>query len=406
MPAFPPISVGSTAFSLLALVLVLAAWWHWLRPWFVPLLVLFNAAMLVSWMRGPWDLVALALFLAPPYLVARALWNTGTVAPAWLTGGTIASQIACFLVLRHYPGWDVTTSIGHPVSLIGVSYIMFRQIHVVMDAPYSAEEFSPAIYFAYLTSIWTLTAGPIQRYPDFVAGLQHVGRPNGGEVLSAAHRIATGILKAFLFAPVFLASSKLTVPEPGEYINPLRWIASFYSYFIFLYLDFSGYTDIVIGAARLCLLDTLPENFDRPYLSRNVQEFWARWHMSLGTWFRDYFYTPLFRFVGESTGWRSYFGVNVLVLTLTFLAVGAWHGPGLNFVVFGALQAGGVVAAVAWRKLQEENPRFALLRSRWSAPIARVICFHYVCGSFLFLDNSVGGVWNFLSAFGTWVAHG
>ena len=127
--------------------------------------------------------------------------------------------------------------------------------------------------------------------------------------------------------------------------------------------------------------------------------------MSLGTWFRDYFYTPVFRALGEQTQWRSYFLVNVTVLILTFLLVGAWHGPGLNYVVFGVLQAAGVAGAVIWREIGENNGAVAWLRARQRIGISRVVCFHYVCGSFLFLNNSVGDVIRFFNAFAGWLMH-
>ena len=405
VPPFQPIPLGSLAFGLLILVLIAAAWSAWLRTRFLGILILVNAVLLGSWIHGILELAGLALFVVPPYLVARAVWNTGVAAPRWLLAAIITSQILFFFVFRHYPGWDFMAALGHPVTLVGVSYIMFRQLHVVLDAPYSSETFSPWLYIAYVTSIWTLFAGPIQRYQDFVAGLPQVGRPKAEAVLRSAHRVTTGLLKAFVLAPVFFASSKLGDFNAGDAFNPLRWGVAFYSYFIFLYLDFSGYTDIVIGAAQLCGFNTLPENFNRPYLSANLQEFWTRWHMSLGTWFRDYFYTPVFRALGEQTRWRSYFLVNVSVLILTFLLVGAWHGPGLNFVVFGVLQAVGVAGAVIWREIGENNRSVAWLRAGQTKVMARVICFHYVCGSFLFLNNSVDKVTRFFGAFAGWLMH-
>jgi D-alanyl-lipoteichoic acid acyltransferase DltB (MBOAT superfamily) len=388
-----PVTVGSGAFFILILVLVVAAW-GLPRTWFLPVLIAINLAMLASWL-GIAEAGALLIFLVPGYVVAKLQWGRGASRWKILIPLAIAATVAMFLVLRRYPGFDLFASSGQPLSVIGISYIMFRQIHVLVDAPYSAEPFTAARYFGYTTAIWTLVAGPIQRYPDFVAGLGLLGRPDERVCLASAHRITWGILKAFLLAPIFLEGSKLPALGDGDF-NWLRWLLAFYGYFIFLYLDFSGYTDIVIGSARLCGFDTIPENFDRPYLSRNVQEFWTRWHMSLGSWFRDYFFTPLFRALGEITRWHSLLLVNVIALFLTFLTVGAWHGPGLNFVVFGLTQALGVTAAVVLRTARETFLG-ALLAERYEANpiisrIATLLCFHYVCASFLFLENSVGDV--------------
>jgi D-alanyl-lipoteichoic acid acyltransferase DltB (MBOAT superfamily) len=394
-----PITVGTVGFLVLVLALVVAAWTP-MRRHFLTVLIAVNLAMLFSWLR--WiDAACLLLFLVPPFLMARHHWGSGKPAPTRAVLGTVLLQIALFLVLRRYPGFDVTGLLGHPVAVIGVSYIMFRQIHLIVDAPYSTEPFSLARYFAYTTAVWSLLAGPIQRYPDFVAGLGKIGRPGEDALLASAHRITTGILKAFVLAPMLLETSKLGSAAGGEF-NAFAWLVTFYSYFIFLYLDFSGYTDIVIGCAGLCGFSTLPENFNRPYLSRNVQEFWARWHISLGTWFRDYVFTPLFRLLGDWSGWRSLFLTNIAALAVTFLLVGAWHGPGLNFVAFGIAQAAGVVAAVSARALRERFLTPETQARVESNPIliglSWLLCFHFICASFLLLENSPGDVARFLGA--------
>jgi D-alanyl-lipoteichoic acid acyltransferase DltB (MBOAT superfamily) len=269
----------------------------------------------------------------------------------------------------------------------------------LIDAPYASEPLTLGRYFAYTTAVWTLIAGPIQRYPEFILGLARVRRPNEQLLLLCAHRITTGVIKAFLLAPMFLTASK-PVSLEGAGIDLAQGLLAFYAYFIFLYLDFSGYTDIVIAAASLCGFDTIPENFNQPYLARNVQEFWTRWHISLSTWFRDFFFTPLLRTLGEATQWCSFFAVNVVALFITFIAVGAWHGPGLNFIIFGLLQAMGVVAAVAFRSARQAllgaERADRLDRNPLVSMLAMLLCFHYTCASFLLLDNSVDNVWNYL----------
>lgn len=398
-----PITIGSFGFVTLLLLLVLCAWLTPLRRYFLAAMVAANVAMLASWLRDAMDLFALLAFLLPPYLAAKAVWGRGKGVAKAAVFGTILMQLFMFLVFRHYPGFDLFTMLGHPVRVIGISYVMFRQIHLLVDAPYSTEPFSAARYFAYLTAVWTLLAGPIQRYPDFVEGLQSVGRPDEADLMAACHRITTGILKSFAFAPIFFETANIQGFGGPEEFNILRWLTAFYSYFIFLFLDFSGYTDIVIGAAALCRFKTIPENFDQPYLSTNVQEFWSRWHISLGTWFRDYFYIPVFRWLGEKTGWRGYTLLNIAALFLTFLTVGVWHGPGSNFLAFGILQAVGVGSAVAWRELRDGLlPAMPGGRGTWRLG-SRLLCFHYICGSFLLLDNSIRDVVAYFQSLGAWI---
>ena len=109
-----------------------------MRRHFLTVLIAVNLAMLFSWLR--WiDAACLLLFFLPPFLMARHHWGSGELASTRAVLGTVLLQITLFLVLRRYPGFDVTGLLGHPVAVIGVSYIMSRQIHLIVDAPYSTE---------------------------------------------------------------------------------------------------------------------------------------------------------------------------------------------------------------------------------------------------------------------------
>jgi alginate O-acetyltransferase complex protein AlgI len=113
-------------------------------------------------------------------------------------------------------------------------------------------------------------------------------------------------------------------------------------YPLFLYMNFSGYTDFVIGAARLFRL-RLPENFDRPFLAANFIEFWGRWHISLSQWLRSYVFNPvLMGWIRRHRSARSKQYPTVVALFITFFLVGAWHGQTSEFLFFGLLQGGGV----------------------------------------------------------------
>ena len=231
-------------------------------------------------------------------------------------------------------------------------------------------------------------------------------RPASEAALASAHRIANGLLKAFVLAPLFSDLSGLQGAGSGANFDVLHWIVLFYGYFIFLFLDFSGYTDIVIGTACLCGFTTLPENFDRPYLARNVQEFWSRWHMSLGTWFRDYFYNPWLRLLGDLTGWRSFTSVNISALFVTFTAVGIWHGPTLNFFVFGLTQAVGVVAAQVSSQLRAaylpDGFNILALRPPWRG------CFAFTTFAEAFFCSTIRSTRSDLFSMHlfTWLSHG
>ena len=122
-----------------------------------------------------------------------------------------------------------------------------------------------------------------------------------------------------------------------------HFLGVLYFYPLYLYLNFSGYCDIVIAGASFFGMK-LPENFDQPYLSRNVIDFWTRFHRTLGFWIRDYLFLPLYKAVAERWPKRADL-LAFLCYFVAFFVAGIWHGPTANFVVFGLLQAVGVSAA-------------------------------------------------------------
>ena len=195
---------------------------------------------------------------------------------------------------------------------------------------------------------------------------------------------------------MLLETSKLGSAAGGEF-NAFAWLVTFYSYFIFLYLDFSGYTDIVIGCAGLCGFSTLPENFNRPYLSRNVQEvLGALAHLPRHLVPRDYvFYAavPPARRLGAS--WRSLFLTNIAALAVTFLLVGAWHGPGLNFVAFRhrsgcGRRRGGQRTCAAGAVPDARNPGEGREQPDPDRPVLAALLSTSICASFLLLENFSG----------------
>ncbi len=138
-----------------------------------------------------------------------------------------------------------------------------------------------------------------------------------------------------------------------------------------IYADFSGYTDVAIGSAALFGYE-LPENFDAPYVSKNLQEFWRRWHISLSSWLRDYLYMPL----GGSRGAPAATYRNLMI---TMVLGGLWHGASWNFVIWGALHGGALAVTRVWQRARGERASSALGRV-----VATVATFHFVCLAWIF----------------------
>jgi len=382
---------SSVGFLAVAGVLVLLAWSPWVR-YFLPALLLGSLFVLASWL-GPLDAVAMALFVFAPFPLIRIRWQKGDAAAHWPLVLGITLQIAMFAAIRRYAGIDLADLFGQPVAVIGLSYIMFRQIALLVEAPHVGElPLNATHYTAFLIAFWTLIAGPIQSYAGFVAGLSRVGRPDTGMTVEQMHRIVNGLIKSVLIAPLFLEPSRV-----GLLTNPdatwLDFAIVFYSYPIYLYLNFAGYVDIVIGFAKLCGFDTIPENFNRPYLARNTQDFWTRWHISLGIWIRHYVFTPLSKLLIVHCPDGLHGLALVATVLITFLIVGLWHGPTLNFIVFGLLQALGIIVVGIYGRVLKgalsKAQRARLSAHPATSALSIFLSFNFTCLSFLFLENSV-----------------
>ena len=398
---FSDISVPSLGFFVLGLALVLLAWSRY-RENFAPALLAASLIMVASWL-SPMDAVVLAGFIFPPYLAVHVLWGRQEKAPSVFIGVVVVWEVLLFIVLRRYEWVGWIDWLDHPVSIIGLSYMLFRIIHLVVEAPsLGAYRISLAAYLSCVLAFWTLISGPIQRYDDFVRGLSSVGRPEPDELLSSSHRMVNGLIKAFLIAPVFLKASDIGLVTRDD-ADVIDFAVVFYAYPIYLYLNFSGYTDVVIALTRLCGVNTLPENFNRPYLARNIQDFWKRWHMSFGVWITSYIFTPLTKWLLTRGDIKHHGPLTALSVMVTFFIVGAWHGATTNFLVFGLLHGAAVMAAALYglglKKALGKTGRNAFEAKPWVRGLAVVLCFHYVCATLALIPNQISDIVGALGKF-------
>lgn len=225
----------------------------------------------------------------------------------------------------------------HLALPIGISFYTFQSLSYTIDVWRGRlEPERNFLRFSVFISFFPqLVAGPIVRAADFLPQLHKRLRVSVEDVNFAAERICKGLLKKVLLGDYIAASfTDLVFSTPDQY-SSLENLLALYAFTLQIYADFSGYSDIAIGVARL-LGFRLSENFDRPYQAQHVGDFWRRWHMTLSTWLRDYLFFPLGGSRGSEA--RTYFN-----LWLTMFLVGMWHGASWNFVVYGNLQAGAML---------------------------------------------------------------
>ena len=211
---------------------------------------------------------------------------------------------------------------------IGISFFTFQALSYVVDVYRGEAESQKSILKValYISFFPQLIAGPIVRYHDIAAEID--GRKVTREDVSLGiRRFLYGLAKKVLVANVLAKGvDNLYALELQDLTGAAAWIAAV-MYALQIYYDFSGYSDMAIGLGRMFGFHFL-ENFQYPYLSASISEFWRRWHISLGTWFREYVYIPL-------GGNRISLGRTRLNLFLVFLLTGIWHGASLNYLLWG-----------------------------------------------------------------------
>jgi D-alanyl-lipoteichoic acid acyltransferase DltB (MBOAT superfamily) len=277
------------------------------------------------------------------------------------------------------------------VFFIGISYMSFRLVHLVQEVRNDAVEM-PSIweYLSFAFFVPTLTVGPINPYSKFISSLRSPDRritPVGRSLL----RIVVGFTKYMFLGSLvaqFTYSGLLRDGHPHVIIDLFIAVPA---YALYLYCNFSGFCDMAIGVSGLLGIE-VAENFDRPFQTRNIQEFWTRWHMTLSTWFRDLVFTPMSKSLMRRFGPKSANHVIAVSLLLTFLLVGIWHGKGLNFLVFGALQGIGLVTVhyyTVWLKKTLGREGFAAYRqNRIIRTTMQVINFAYFSFTLFFFANN------------------
>ncbi|HEY0703140.1 MAG TPA: MBOAT family O-acyltransferase [Candidatus Acidoferrales bacterium] len=321
--------------------------------------ILFNLSRALAWRQGvlllasvgflgffSHDLrafVPLAAFLLFGFVTLR-LMRTGATFFFW---PALVVVLATFVWLKKYGFVPASLFLEHPYVTLGLSYILFRVLHLIIDARSKYSTWPKRIgivsYLNYTLNFTTLVAGPIQRYKEF-ASMQlavvplELGLATSGEALD---RIVTGFFKVnvlSLFLSMIQATalnSLFAAHSAGPRLVAGAAVTGLYPFY--LYCNFSGYIDIVIGIARFLRLK-LPENFNRPFAAENYLIFWSRWHITLSTWISIYVYTPLMvRFVKRWPAPGAEPFLAAAAYSVTFFLVGVWHGQTLMFLFFGFL---------------------------------------------------------------------
>lgn len=266
---------------------------------------------------------------------------------------------------------------------IGISFYTFQSMSYTIDLYMKKIKVQKNFFSfaAYVTLFPQIVAGPIVRYEDVAKEIDH-RTISISKVSEGIGKFLKGLAKKVLLANnIGLVWTQVKAMDYGEISAATAWLGIL-AFTFQIYFDFSGYSDMAIGLGKM-LGFNFPVNFDHPYLSRSISEFWRRWHITLGSWFREYVYIPL-------GGNRKGFARTIINLLIVWSLTGLWHGSSWNFMLwgfyFGVLI---VIERLGWGKILEKLPKAVSMLYTFIL---------VVLGWVLFDTNTLTDAWHFIGA--------
>jgi D-alanyl-lipoteichoic acid acyltransferase DltB (MBOAT superfamily) len=345
-----------------------------------------NIAFIASYLTTFWEAVPLLGFLIVSYTLVETVRS---ISSTQVFVFSLSLILATFIYLKRFAFISDLPTLPFPYITLGLSYILFRVLHLLIDARDGEVpvRISPLVFFNYTCNFLCFVSGPIQRYQQFLADDRSaLSDLDENRVFLALRRIITGYVKLIIisgFADFFFTKFRRQLLEAGVPASHSALVVVYtvtaIFYVIYLYYNFSGYMDIVIGVGKLLQQD-LPENFNKPFLARDFLEFWARWHMTLSEWFKTYLFNPLMQAL--MTRFRQpalmpYLGVTAFFVT--FLIMGLWHGTTAIFIIYGLLMGAGASITRLWQLQIVKLIGRARYRELGSNKLYEYLCRGLVC---------------------------
>jgi len=375
------------------LTIVLAAYWGLARRGQNYLLVAASAVF-----YGWWDWRFLPLLYATAgvdFLAALKIEaSTGpTARRAWLAA-SLAANLGALVIFKYFDFFvtsadaalrlaGLTTSLPllHVILPLGISFYTFQALSYTIDVYRDrlAAVRDPVQYFGFITFFPQLVAGPIERATHLLGQFRDDRHFDASGAADGLRQMLWGFFKKLVVADNLAPIVNAAYNDVGG-AGGWTMIWATYAFAFQIYCDFSGYTDIALGCARLMGF-RLMRNFAYPYFSQDIREFWRRWHISLSTWFRDYLYIPL----GGSRGGAWTTSRNLMAV---FLVSGLWHGANWTFIIWGALHG---LLFLVWpgratgpARSPDEPPGGSAWLPDAGAALRMLVTFHAVLFSWIF----------------------
>ena len=295
--------------------------------------------------------------------------------------------------------FDVSLKISNLALPLGISFFTFRTISYILDVYFETSKvqrnlLNVALYVSFFPQ---LTMGPISKYNDFEKQLSN-RHTTSQSFAVGCERFVIGLAKKVILSnTIGVLVDKAFSMATGELTVLLSWLGII-GYLFQLYYDFAGYSDMAIGLSRMFGFDC-PENFDYPYISKTIGEFWRRWHITLGVWLKDYLYTPVFRGVMNKKNplTRKTYTMqqcDLIALFFTWIVCGMWHGAGRKFLVYGMYYFMFIAGERMWqahkKKVAKQKKLPKHKETRWEAARGHIYAIIVIIfGQLIFRSSSL-----------------
>ncbi|KMK95127.1 D-alanyl-lipoteichoic acid biosynthesis protein DltB [Rossellomorea marisflavi] len=329
--------------------------------------------------RGFATLIAFTVFqvlLIKGYMAYRSKRNAGVVFYLMVALSLLPLILSKVLPFLAFDNW---------ATFLGISYLTFKAVQMVIEIRDGLIKEQPPVYrIAYFILFYpSLSSGPIDRYRRFEKdeGTVWDARDYQSLLYTGLHKIFIGFLYKFIIG--YAVNTYFIMNLPYMTSNKILYnLLYMYGYSMYLFFDFAGYTAFAVGISYMMGIRT-PENFNKPFLSRNIKDFWNRWHMTLSFWFRDYVFMR-FMFLMKKKRWiKNKMLLSNLGYILLFTLMGVWHGLAIQYIVYGLYHAAVMVSYNFFEKWNKKHKKWPA--NRFTTVVSIVITFHVICfGFYLF----------------------
>jgi len=255
-------------------------------------------------------------------------------------------------------------SIYGPIGFIGLSYLNFKAIQIIIeiyDGTIKGIKFSTLVYF--IIFFPTLSSGPIDRYRRFE---ENINTKIEKEDYINNYLFGYKFVIAYIINTLWMSK----IPTDITFLNSLNYM---YAYSLYLFFDFAGYSSFAVGTSYIIGIKT-PENFDKPFLSKDMKEFWTRWHISLSRWFGDYLYSRILLNSMRKKRFKDRFRASHFAQMITMLILGVWHGLEVFYIIYGIYQGSVLVLTDILQRKSKFYKKHK--KEKWFQRVQVLINFH------------------------------